>query len=146
MFRRKQKPAPDAPKVEPAWEPPADPVFQYLVQQGLFGTLNIWYAAISPARLVRFDPVFRPERTPEGEAVVADIMARWRAGDVARMCVYPKGDTFIVADDYFTLAAIEQGQPDRVPCWVLGEPGPDAAHNIQGPLDQLKMRRLFGVA
>ena len=31
-----------------------------------------------------------------------------------------QGDDFIVSDDYSTLAALEIGQPDFAPCWVLG--------------------------
>ena len=38
-------------------------------------------------------------------------------------------------DDYFTLAAVEKGKPDFVPCWLLGENHGGTAEQVQGPMD-----------
>lgn len=145
FFKRDSKP--DDPKTNPDWEPPVDPVYQYLLQEALFGWVPVYYAAIPLSRLRRFVPSFRPETTKNGEAVVAAIMERWRAGEFARMWVYPKGDLFIVSDDYFTLAAAEHGQPDLCPCWVLDEIKNDGkAEQVQGPISQVRVREMLGLS
>ena len=143
LFNRRRKPG--EPEVNPEWKPPGDPVFQYLMEQALFGAVPVYYAAIPFARLKRFAPTFRPENTEHGREVVAAIMARWRAGDMAKMWVYPKGQLFIVSDDYFTLAAAEKGQPEYLPCWVLGAVPNGAAKDVQGPMDQKPLREMFGL-
>jgi hypothetical protein len=61
------------------------------------------------------------------------------------MWVYPKGDIFIVSDDYFTLAAAERGQPDLVPCWVLGKITRGNAEQVQGAIGQDVIRRMLGL-
>jgi hypothetical protein len=136
------RPRPSDPKINPAWEPPTDLVFQYLLQEAALGWVPVYFAAIPLSRLRRFVPSFRPEMSNDGEAVVAAIMGRWRAGEFAYMWVYPKGDLFIVADDYFTLAAAEQGQPDFVPCWVLGGIKNGKAEHVQGPIEKTYVRKM----
>lgn len=128
------------------WTPPDDPVFQYLLQEALYGHLPIFFAAVSLPRVRRYAPDFRPERTEEGPAVVQQIINRWRKGDTPYCWVYPKGELFILSDDYFTLAAAELGQPDFIPCWVLGHPSPDGAKDIQGPMKQMDMRKMLGMS
>ncbi len=59
------------------------------------------------------------------------------------MWVYPKGDLFVVADDYFALAAAERGQPDFVPCWVLGEIKNGKAEQVQGPIEKASVRKML---
>jgi hypothetical protein len=120
-------------------------VFQYLLQEALYGKLPVYFAAVKLARIRRFDPVFRPEKTRDGPEVVSQIMDQWRAGNFGRMWVYPKGKLFIVSDDYFTLAAAEKGQPDFVPCWVLGPVDAEGAADIQGPIKQDSLRKMMGV-
>src|SRR5581483_9339377 len=99
-----------SPQINPEWVPPQDPVFNYLIQEAAFGSVPTYFAEIPLARLKRFEPRFRPDTTPAGREVVATIMSNCRAGNVVTMWVYPKGKTFIVADDCFTLAASELGE------------------------------------
>lgn len=79
----KRHPKPNDPKVNPDWESPADSVFQYLIQEAALGWVPVYFAAIPLSRLRRYVPSFRPEMTKDGEAVVAAIMGRWRAGEFA---------------------------------------------------------------
>lgn len=132
------------PETKAEWTPPIDPVFQYLLQEALFGNLPVYFAAVPLGRVLRFEPTFRPEGGPNGEMIVAAIMQNCREGQFKQLWVYPKGDTFIASDDYFTLAAAERGQPDFVPCWVLGIPSPAAAKDVQGPIEQKALRKMFG--
>ena len=97
------------PKVTPGWAPPDDLVFQYLLREAVAGHVPVYFASVPIQRLQRFSPGFHPETTEGGAEVVAAIMSRWRAGDFAKMWVYPDGDHFVVADDYFTWRQPKQG-------------------------------------
>ena len=107
--------------------------------------MSVYFAAIPLTRIVRFAPTFRPENTKGGDAVVQSIMQQWQAGEFSKMWVYPRGDQFVVADDYFTLAAAERGQPDLVPCWVLGTIQNKSAEQVQGPIDQGAVAKILGM-
>ena len=50
------------------------------------------------------------------------------------MLVYPKGQWFIVSDDYPTLSAYQRNLPDFVPCVVLGRPEGEGVEIVKGPL------------
>jgi len=141
----KRTPKPEDPQINPSWVPPTDFVFQYLLQEALYGVMPVYFAAVSLPRLRRFAPEFRPERTTGGAAVVRSIQDRWRKGNFQAMWVYPKGDLFIVADDYFTLAAAESGKPDFCPCWILGPVGEHGVKDVQGPVEPTSLRKLLGL-
>lgn len=141
----KRKPQEGDPEVNPDWKPPSDPVFQYLMQEALLGTIPVYFAAVPRARVLRYDPTFRPENTPNGEKVVQSIMDAWRQNKFQKIWVYPKGDVFVCSDDYFTIAAAERGKPDFLPCWILGRPSQTAAKDIQGPINQDGLRKMFGL-
>jgi hypothetical protein len=125
-----------------AWTPPPDAVLDYLLREALSGGLPVYVGAVPLARLRRFRDDFRPERTLRGRRVVQAIFEQWRADSAPRLWVYPRGDVFMVSDDYLTLAAAERGQ-DAVPCWILGR-GKDLP-GARGPLDPHAVRRLLGV-
>ena len=59
------------------------------------------------------------------------------------MWVYPQGELFMVSDDYLALAAAERGQPEVVPCWILG-PESDLM-DLHGPVEPRSLRRMLGV-
>jgi hypothetical protein len=143
MIFKTQSPHPGQPEVNTDWKPPTDPVFQYLLQEALIGTLEVFFAAVPLLRVKRYSPQFRPENSSEGREVIAQITAEWRRGEFKKLWVYPKGDLFVSADDYFTLAAAEAGEPDFLPCWVLGRPRTDITKDIQGPIDQKALRKMF---
>jgi len=135
----------DQPLINPNWQPPPDPVFQYLLDEAVRGWVPVYFAAVPLVRLKRAAPTFHPENTPGGPDVVTQIMQRWRSGDFRNLWVYPKDDVFVVSDDYFTLAAAEIGTPDFMPCWVLGKITKGNAEQVQGPIPQDTVRDLLGL-
>jgi hypothetical protein len=135
-------------KINPDWVPPTDPVFAYLLREAVSGSgaVLVYYAAIPLVRVVRYEPSFHPEDTEHGDAVVQSIMDDWRQGKFAKVWVYPKGDLFVLSDDYFTLAAAERGKADFLPCRVLGRPSETVAKDIQGPIAPEGLRKMLGMA
>jgi hypothetical protein len=139
LLRKKQSEG----TIKPSWKPPTDPVFQYLWQEAMFGQLPVFFAAIPLPRVVPFDPTFRPECTADGQKVILSLMHDWKNGNFHNVWVYPRGDLFVAADDYFTLAAAKRGQPDFLPCLVLGTPALESVKDLQGPVDQDQLRAMF---
>lgn len=127
--------------------PPDDPVFQYLMQQAVYGFIPVYGAIIEPNRFRRFDPAFRPELEPTGDAAVQDIMRRWNAGEKFQMWVYPDENDLVVSDDYLTLAAIERGKPQTVAVQIIGTPYGKGIIDTTGPLElQLVKSMIMGTA
>jgi hypothetical protein len=58
--------------------------------------------------------------------------------------VDPNENAYVMSDDYVVWAAIERGQPDYVPCWVLGYASATGAVDIRGPIEQDRVRRILG--
>lgn len=115
--------------------PPQDPTFDALFKLAIQGDLRVYFAAI-PLRLIRpYAPEFNFLMLPGGEAVIAAIIAQARQGHFPRLWVYEKDNMFVMSDDYPQYHACLQGQPDYVPCWVLGHPKHTAAKDVQGPVD-----------
>ncbi len=129
----------------PDWEPPSDSVFQYLLEQAALGLVPVFAAAVPLARIKRFDPAFHPEETPEGGKGAAAIMQHWDGGEISKAWVYPRGDIFILSDDYFTLAAAEKGKRDFVPCLLLGQCSFDGLKNAMGPAPLDFVRKSLGL-
>lgn len=136
---------PDQLTVNPDWKPPSDPVFRHLLEEATSGAIPVYFAAIPPARILRYQAAFRPELTKDGDKVVRAIMDEWRQGGFLPIWVYPKGDLFVASDDYFTLAAAERGEPDFLPCWVLGRPSDTIAKDVQGPITPEGVRKMLGL-
>lgn len=125
--------------------PPRDAVLGYLLREALAGALPVFVGAVPLARLRRFRDDFRPERTPRGERLVEAIFAQWRADAAPRLWVYPRGDVFMVSDDYLTLAAVERGPSDLVPCWILGPVSPADIEHVRGPVGPRCLRQMVGI-
>lgn len=123
--------------------PPNDPVFQYLLQQAANGSIPVYFTGIPLTRLRRFDDHFRPEKQPNVSIVVEAISRDWRAGRMRYMWVYPLDSEYIVADDYITFASIEKGNPDLVPCWVLGCPTGDGVEQVRGPIEVKTVKEML---
>jgi len=128
------------------FKPPDDPVYQYLLEEAVTGRVPIYFAAVPLALITPFAPDFHPEKSPEGEHIVQAVMTEWRAGNFRNLWVYPHEDHFIMADDYFTYVAALKGQPDFVPCWVLGYPALPGVKQVQGPIKVEDVRRLLDLA
>jgi hypothetical protein len=124
--------------------PPDDPVFSYLLEDAVKGRIPVYYAAV-PLELVRpFAPDFHPEEHPIGKQAMQAIFDNWQSGKFIPMWVYPRNDNFIMSDDYITYAAALKGQPDYVPCWVLGDPKLPGVKDIQGPIKTEDILKILG--
>jgi hypothetical protein len=126
--------------------PPSDPVFQHLLSEAaVSGVVAVYGIVVSPGRLVAFDPTFQPEKTEQGAKIVEAIISAWRNGRPVQPWVYPRGDVFVVSDDYFCLAAIREGQPESIACQCLGEPKSENVYSAEGPLPLEWVRQSLGV-
>ncbi|NUQ45060.1 MAG: hypothetical protein HUU22_03390 [Phycisphaerae bacterium] len=112
----------------------------------LTGEVPVYFAAVPLSLLRPFSPDYDVERHPVGRAAVEALMQECAAGRYARAWVYERDNAFIVADDYVILAAARRGQPDYVPCWVLGRPISADVVDVQGPIDPHSVRRLLGLS
>jgi hypothetical protein len=106
----------------------------------------VYFAAIPPAHIRPFDPDYDPGRVPIGEAAITETMSRWRQGQFSKAWVYQKGDSFILSDDYIIWEAVKRGQPDFVPCWVIGKPTIPEVVDVQGPIRVQDIRQLLGLS
>lgn len=129
----------------PELVPPTDPVFTYLLEEAVAGRMPVYFAAIPLTLVWPFAVDFDPERHPVGRQMVDAVFAAGCQGHMQRMWVYPRDQHFVASDDYVTLAAARRGDPDFVPCWVLGEPHLPGVEQIQGPIRLEDVRRLLGI-
>jgi hypothetical protein len=144
LFRRPTRVSVDEIDALLGLRPLRDEILGYLLQRAVDGLLPV-YAAALPRTLIRpFDPEYNPEKHPLGLAAVEQTMAEWRAGQVPHVWVYPSVDAYVLSDDYIPWAAALRGQPDFMPCWVLGYPSVPGTGEVQGPIDQESVRKLLG--
>lgn len=117
------------------FKPPSDEIFDTLFALAIQGDLNVYYGAV-PLGLVRpFSDTFKFAQLPGGAQIIDSIISEALRGNFAKLWVYEKDGVFIMSDDYATYEASLQGQPDYVPCWVLGKPRNPLVKHVQGPVD-----------
>lgn len=125
------------------FEPPADPVFQHLLEQAVNGGIPVFGIVVSTDRLIAFDPAHRPELNRPGSQIVQGILRQWAEGAAPQPWVYPRGNQFVVSDDYFALTAIRLAKVGTIACQCLGiparanvlnDPVPVPASWVQGAL------------
>jgi len=128
----------------PGLVPRHDQEFDYLLQRALGGLVPVYFAAV-PRTLIRpFDTEYDPAKHPVGAMAIEQTTAEWRAGTFHHVWVYPSGDAYVLSDDYIPWAAATRGQPDFLPCWVLGYPSVPGAVDVQGPIAPSGVRKLLG--
>jgi len=128
----------------PELTPPTDSVFMYLLEEAVSGRLPVYFAAV-PLHLVwPFAPDFDIEAHPVGKQMVDAVYAAGCLGRIEKLWVYPRDNHFISPDDYAILAAARRGDPDLVPCWVLGYPHLPGVQDIQGPFRPEDVRKMLG--
>ena len=128
------------------FEPPFDETFQELLAGAVQGKVPV-YGVVQELDKVSFKRAhsyFRPELTEEGQQVVRDMAAAWNAGRPAQPWLYVRDGAYIVADDYFWLALVEQGRPPTFAAQVLGEPLSEGLVQ-KVALDQATVRRMLGL-
>jgi hypothetical protein len=127
--------------------PPRDPELIRYMQQALRGEIPVYYAAI-PLKLIKpFSGSYDPRRSPIGRRAIQQVQEEWKNQKFKCMLVYPQQNVFVMSDDYITYFASLEGQPDYVPCWVLGACTSPEACDVQGPIRKEDVRKiLFGAA
>lgn len=144
LFRRPTRVSVDEIDALLGLRPLPDPILGYLLQRALSGLVSVYFAAV-PRTLIRpFDTEYDPAKHPVGAAAIERTMAEWQAGSFPHVWVYPSGHAYVLSDDYIPWAAALRGQPDFVPCWVLGYPSVPGTVDIQGPVDPQRVRTLLG--
>jgi hypothetical protein len=68
----------------------------------------------------------------------------WQAGNFSKLWVYPDGSTYVMSDDYITFYAAQEGQPDFLPCFILGETEDSRIEDLQGPIQVSDVRKALG--
>lgn len=146
LFRRPDRMDPREIEALAGLRPLYDPVFNHLLEGACNGSVDVYFAAV-PLGLVRpFDPDYDPTKHPIGEAAVRELMSRWGMGKFQNSWVYQKGQEFVLSDDYIAWEAARRGQPDFLPCWILGKCTNSEVRDVQGPIDPKDVRRLLGIA
>ncbi|HCE02884.1 MAG TPA: hypothetical protein DEQ98_06540 [Acidobacteria bacterium] len=126
--------------------PPEDVLFLAFVMRAAEGRTPVYGVALETDKvtLKRAFDSHRPERTEVGQEVLKQMMEDWRAGKHHQPWLYAKGDSYIVADDYFWLAMIERGNPSAFPALVFGEPLEQGLVEKKGPLGPDYVKQAFG--
>lgn len=120
---------------ESAFKPPHDNIFNALFGLAMEGKIGVYFGAV-PLRLIRpFSDDFKFAMIPNGPQIIASIIDEATRGIFAHLWVYEQGDYFVMSDDYPYYEACVQGQPDCVPCWILGRPENPLVEQVQGPVD-----------
>jgi hypothetical protein len=107
---------------ENEFKPPHDEIFDMLFGLAMHGDLSVFFGAI-PLQLIRpFSDEFKFASIPNGPEIITAIVDEALNGNLPRLWVYEKGEYFVMSDNYPGYEACIQGQPDFVPCWILGRP------------------------
>jgi hypothetical protein len=130
------------------FKPPDDMRFQWLLEGAAQGFLPV-YGVVHQTRIVslrRFDDSFRPDRTAQGRAALATFMRAWNEGHSTQPWLYVDQGAYVVADDYFWIAAVEQGKPSSFAAQVLGEPLEAGLMQKVGPLPAEQVKQMLGLS
>jgi hypothetical protein len=128
----------------PGLQPLKDEVFLYLLKEAISGKLSVYFAAVPLELIEPFDKKYNPSLHPVGMAAIQQVMTDWENGHFANSWVYPKDGNFILSDDYIIYFAALEGQPDYIPCLILGDPHQDGVKDIQGPLSLGFIKKQLG--
>ena len=130
--------------VHPQMNPAADSHLLDLMEKAKNDSIAVYFGAVPLSAIVPFDKSYLPNTFPPFEAAIVAVTNDWRHGRFHYIWVYQAGHQFVMSDDYVTYAAALRGQPDYLPCWILGKPQHDAVKDVQGPLDASAVRRALG--
>ena len=126
--------------------PARDEVLLYLWKQALDAKVPVYYAAVPMHLIQPFQKDYDPRKHPAGRAAIQAITDAWRKNEFQCVWLYPRGDKFILSDDYIIYFAALAGKPDFLPCWILGHPDHPEIKDIQGPISPDNVRKLLGLS
>ena len=81
---------------------------------------------------------------PIGRQAVDAMKRNWLTGNFSKLWVYPDGSNYAMSDDYITFYAAKEGQPDFLPCFILGETEDSRVEPLQGPIQVSDVRKALG--
>jgi hypothetical protein len=143
LFRKKVK-VEDIHPME-GLKPLEDETLLYLWQQAIKGSIPVYFAAVPLELIEPYDKEYDPRKHPVGKKVIETMIQAWQKNQFQPVWVYPKGDKFILSDDYCVYYAALTGQPDYVPCWILGKTDHHDVKDMQGPIEPEEINKmLFG--
>lgn len=129
----------------PGLEPAKDEVLLYLFDKVCSGELPVYFGAVPFELIVPFDKEYDPRKHPVGRAAVDQCSRDWLQGTMKYVCLYERGDRFILSDDYITFFAAVEGSPRLLPAWILGKPLSPRVEQLQGPIQYDEaVKVLFG--
>jgi hypothetical protein len=131
-------------KTLPGLQPRKDEVFLYLLEEALLEKIQVYYAAVPLGLIKPFDETYDPRLHPIGAEAIKQTIELWTNGKFSYCWVYPKADKFILSDDYIVYFAAIEGQPDYLPCFILGNPHFEGVENIQGPISIETLKGYLG--
>jgi len=129
----------------PDLTPKLDELLILLMDDAVTGDVPVYFAAVPLSLCIPFDPDYRPDLHPVGAKAIEAVSAAWQQGEFRQLIVYPRGVWFVVSDNYIALFAALRGQPDYVPCWVLGKPEGDLVKDVQGPIEPSEVAKALGI-
>ena len=139
-FSKPQRVRVDSLKSDPATAPKSDETLLRLIREAVEGKVPIYLAVIPLARCVPFDPDYSADVHPTITALTEAMAEQLRDLDSGQpsppppMLVYPRGGSFVVADDYPTLFAYLQSEWTYAAAAVLGKPEGEGVEIVRGPL------------
>ena len=128
----------------PELTPPKDPEFARRLDAVWSGAMPMYYATVPVTLLRPFSSEYDPSKHPIGVQMIERVMRDWSGGQMKYMIGYEQDGAMIISDHYIVLAAIQRGQPEYVPVWVMGKPSLAGLMDVQGPIMQSDIPKLLG--
>ncbi len=131
-------------KSAPSIAPKSDETLLRLIHEAVEGKVQVYLAILPLTRCVPFDTDYSPEVHP-AIAALTEARAKQLAEKPPSLLVYPRGDSFVVSDDYPTLFAYLRTEWTYVAAVVLGKPEGGGVEIVRGPLSPEEAKEaIFG--
>ena len=132
-FSKPQRVRVDSLKSDPATAPKSDETLLRLIHEAVEGKVPVYVAIVPLVRCRQFDLDYGPERHPD-IAALTQATAKQLDEKPPSILVYPRGQWFVVSDDYPTLFAYQRSEWTYVAAIVLGRPEGEGVEIVRGPL------------
>jgi hypothetical protein len=114
--------------------------FVELLQGAVKGEVPVFFAQIPLPLCVPFDLDYLPDSNPATASGIRQFADQIRKHQTPRICVYPRGRWFVVADDYLPFFAAIEKRLQSVPCWILSAVDNPLVEKLQGPISPKAFR------